>query len=189
MVNVNKIKIIIIDLVDGELPPFELFEMCEYDQHNLVGLITLYKSTLTKLADYNYTVYDIPSGSGEVDIKVMSDVNNMLGVVEDIKEYIGINMSIDDILDIILESNISRRFYLESYLYYKSTQEGKPINEFTIRVNFYDDFIHFLSEDIISDEVLSSNDDFSESTVKIETYLTKSEMIIKFREYLVGIVE
>jgi len=179
MVNVNKIKLIVIDL-DGREPPLELFDVCEFDKNRLVGAIPMYKSTVNSLNGFEYTLYDITDEN---------PVGHMSESVDFIKEFIGYNMSIDDILDIILDSDIDRRFYLESYLYYKSNQEGKPINKFTIDVNYYDDFIHYLSEDIITDEVIKNNEDFSKSTVKIETYLTKPEIVIKFKDYLLGIVE
>ena len=81
--------------------------------------------------------------------------------------------------------DINRKFYLESVLYFKSNQEGKKIRTIQLTIKHFDDFIHQFSEDIISHEILSNNDDFSESIVIIETYLTEEKVKRRFINFLI----
>jgi hypothetical protein len=80
--------------------------------------------------------------------------------------------------------DIKRKFYLESILYFKSNQKGKRLNNLNLNIKHFDDFCHQFSEDIVSHEILFNNEDFSETRVIIETYLTEEEAKTKFSDFI-----
>jgi hypothetical protein len=90
-------------------------------------------------------------------------------------------------LDLLGDDTVDdvRKFYLKSILYYKNNQKGKDIQKLTINVKHFDDLINQFPEDFISYEILNNNDDFSETFLTIETYLTKEELNDKFKDFLI----
>ncbi len=181
MININKIILVIINIDRGDfVPSLDLFDYHVYITEDLfVGLAIDNPNLRYELNECGGTVYN-PDMFANLSLK---RITPML-------EYIGYNLDVNDILDIMLdeEVDLTRKFYLETVLYYKSNQEGKKINEYKLRVKHFDDLSMDFPEDFVSYEVVSNNEDFSESEIIMETYLTKSEINDKFKEYLIKII-
>jgi hypothetical protein len=179
MTNINKIKIVIIDLSDdGYLPSLDLFDFHLFFNNTMfVGVFINNPSTIFELSMSGYhTVYDIESFS-LLDLTVKDSVLN----------YIGVNLTTDEILDIMLNEKltINRKFYLETILYYKNNQRGKDLKEYKLTVKHFDDLINCFPEDFVSYNILQNNEDFSVSDICINTYLTNDEMNQKFGEFII----
>ena len=157
----------------------ELFDYCETDYNILIGVAIDSKKTINYLSNdgAEFDSYQITD-----DISIYKDyIKDLQSVID----YCGIKSSIDTILDELFENTCeTRKLYLESVLYYKTNQEGRLINEFNLNFKHFDDFLHQHSEDIYSYDILSNNEDFSESNVIISTHLTREELS-KFDEFLI----
>lgn len=180
MVNINKILITHINLSDnGYLPSLDLFDYyIFYESDEFIGLSLTSLDILNELQDSGpHKTYDLKSFSKS---NVPTSIKSLL------LDYIGFNFSIDDILDLILEPDIDedRKFYLKSVLYYKASQEGKELQTYNLKVKHFDDLAHYCAEDFVNYKVISNNEDFSESEIILETYLTEDELKNKFKEYL-----
>lgn len=180
MVNINKIKIFHINFNESIVPSTELF-----DKHVIYGFDFIGLSIDSKNLRDKLTAYDNCTSYGLDELYLID--NRLKTPIRVIEEYLGLNHEIDGILDIMLDEklDIDRRFYLESILYYKSNQFGRPINKFTLNIKHFDDFYNNFSEDIISCDELEHNDDYSKSKIIIETHLTNEELIHRFKKYLI----
>ncbi len=180
MVNINKILITHINLSDnGYLPSLDLFDYyIFYESDEFIGL------NLTSLEFLNELQNSGPHKT--YDLKTFPQSNVPTRVKSLLLDYIGFNFSVDDILDLILEPDIDedRKFYLKSVLYYKTSQEGKELQTYNLKVKHFDDLIHCCAEDFVNYKVISNNEDFSESEIILETYLREDELKNKFKEYL-----
>lgn len=180
MVNINKIRIFVIDNPDVPyLIGLGLFDTYNFGDSVFIGL-AIDSTRLRYELDgfWSYTSHSINN---------FNDVSKEHKlIIQPILEYCGIDNDINGILDIMLDENIdiNRKFYLESILYFKSNQKGRKKNTIELTIKHFDDFIHHFSEDIINHEILSNNGDFSESIVIIETYLTEEELKVRFINYL-----
>lgn len=182
MININKIRIFVIEYPDVSiLNSLELFDVSEVGKDVYIGLAvdsTRLRDELNGICSYSsYAITDT------------DQINKQYkDILEPIINYCGIQHTINGILDIMLEEVIdyNRKFYLESVLYFKSNQKGKKLNKLNLFVKHFDDFSYQFSEDIFSYDIISNNEDFSETRVIIETYLTEQEAIKKFNEYLIN---
>lgn len=182
MININKIRIFVIEYPDIYiLDGLELFDVSEIGKDVFIGLAVdsrRLRDELDGLCSYSsYAITD----TDQID-------KQYANIVEPIITYCGIKHTINGILDIMLDETIdyNRKFYLESVLYFKSNQKGKKLNKLNLFIRHFDDFSYQFSEDIFSYEIISNNDDFSETRVIIETYLTEQEAINKFNDYLIN---
>ena len=181
MVNINNIRIFVID--NPDIPYLEdlgMFDYFDYGYNVFIGLAV----DSVRLRDeldgiWDYSSYVITDTKG-IDKQYEHILETVLG-------YCGIEFGIDGILDMMLDEDVdlNRRFYLESVLYFKSNQKGKKINRIQLTIKHFDDFIHSFSEDVVSHEIISNNDDFSETIVIIETYLSDKEIDSKFSNFLI----
>ncbi len=140
MININKIILVIINIDRGDfVPSLDLFDYHVYITEDLfVGLAIDNPNLRYELNECGGTVYN-PDMFANLSLK---RITPML-------EYIGYNLDVNDILDIMLdeEVDLTRKFYLETVLYYKSNQEGKKINEYKLRVKHFDDLSMDFPED------------------------------------------
>ena len=106
--------------------------------------------------------------------------------LNEILDYIGLNESIDGILDLMVDNknDQNRLFYLKSVLYYTTSQEGKTINTYNLKVKHFDDLINEFSEDFVFFDVISNNEDYSQSEIFLMTYLNETELKNKFSNYI-----
>jgi hypothetical protein len=104
-----------------------------------------------------------------------------------ILDYIGLNEDIDGILDLMFQNkdDQNRLFYLKSVLHYKTTQEGKELKSYRLKIKNFNDLILQFSEDFIFFDIISNNDDYSESEIYLMTYLTQNEIKNKFTNYII----
>ncbi len=180
MTNINKIIVVHINLsYEGFLPSLDFFDYhIFYDTDNFIGVSLDSKSLRYELEGCGlYKTYDLETfklSTIPIDIK-----NKMF-------EYLGLNLTIDDILDLMLDEDLDldRKFYLESILYYKSNQEGKKLQKYNLRVKHFDDLSMDFPEDFVSYDIVENNEDFSEFRIKLQTYLTEEELNNKFKDYL-----
>jgi hypothetical protein len=181
MVNINKLRIFIIESPNIQhLDSLGVFDHYEIGWHLFVGLAV----DSPRLREELDGIYDY-SSTPLIDFhEIRKLYQNELSPV---LEYSGIKYTIDGILDIMLDEQLddNRRLYLESVLYFKSNQKGKSLNNLNLNIKHFDDFCHQFSEDIVSHEILFNNEDFSESRVIIETYLTEEEAKRKFSNFLI----
>lgn len=178
MTNINKINIVVINLSDeGYMPSLELFDhFLFFNDDMFVGVFIDNPNTRFELENSgSHMIYDVLSFS-----YIPTAVRDV------ILNYIGFNLTTDEILDIMLDEKLDydRRFYLETVLYYKNNQLGKNIKEYSLRVKHFDDLIHYFPEDFVSYEILQNNEDFSESDIRLRTYLTNEELKEKFKNYI-----
>jgi hypothetical protein len=180
MVNINEIKVYIAELTNKNyIPSEDLFEVYSLDPYgNFIGLAIDNNMVRDELRGTNYVTYDL----NELDkIQFVYDEH-----VETIRDYTGIDLDTDGILDVLIEGvDPVRELYLKSMLYFKTNQDGRPINEFTLRVKYYADFSNDFSEDLVSATVLNTDSDTSVSEINIKTHLTEEEIKFKFLNYLV----
>ena len=85
----------------------------------------------------------------------------------------------------IIFKSKNRLFYLKTLLYYKSNQEGKELKSYNLKIKHFDDLINQYSEDFIFFDVISNNEDYSESEIYLMTYLTENELKNKFTNYII----
>lgn len=180
MTNINKIVIVYIDLNSGGyMPLLNLFDYhIFFGEDKFIGIGIDKKSLRVDLEDCSpYQLFNIFSFE---ETTIHYEIKN------EVFQYIGYNMSIDDILDTInnIDSKDIRNHYLETMIYYKTNQVGKKINEYNLRVKHFDDLINYFAEDFYSYKILNNNKDFSESEIVLETYLTEKEIKEKFKDYL-----
>lgn len=180
MVNINKILITHINLSDnGYLPPLNLFDYhIFYNLDEFIGVAINSPDTLTHLVNSG------PLKMYDVEIFTLSKIPNE--IKDSVLGYLGLNLDVDNILDLIGDStvDVDRKFYLKSVLYYKTNQEGKNLLKYNLTVKHFDDLVHFCAEDFVNYKIISNNDDFSESEIILETYLTEDELKNKFKEHL-----
>lgn len=179
--NVNRIILVLIDLnTPGFMPKLNLFHYyLFFDEDKFIGVTLENKSRIMDL-DECFTLQTFK-------LLALNNLNINAVIKSKILEWIGYNLSIDEILDEIVIGDIEnmRNLYLETLLYYKIHQEGKIINKYKLNIRHFDDLINQFSEDFCAYEIISNNKDFSESEIKIDTYLTLAELSIKFRDYLI----
>lgn len=182
MINIRRVKLFIVEITDCEDNNLEnLFDYGRFVNNDVFIGIAVTSPTLLfnlGLITPNYKEYSIDT---------FNNFEIKYPLITELLTYIGFNLTTDEILDIMLDENIdiNRRFYLESFLYYKSNQEGKKINKIKLKINHFDDFIYRFSEDIFSYDILSNNEDFSETVVTIETHLTEKEIKEKYVNFLI----
>jgi hypothetical protein len=181
MVNVNNIRIFVIENPDVPyLEDLGMFDYFDYGHDVFIGLAI----DSTRLRDELDGIWDYSSFP-------INDFGNIgkehNPILQSVLDYCGIEFGIDGILDMMLDEDVdlNRRFYLESVLYFKSNQKGKKINKIQLTIKHFDDFIHNFSEDVVSHEILTNNEDFSETIVIIETYLSDKEIDSKFSNFLI----
>jgi hypothetical protein len=180
MININNIKIFVIENPDiPYLNDLGLFDYFNHDNNLFIGIAI----DSTRLRDeldgtFNYTSHSITDTKG-----IDKDYTSIL---DSVLEYCGIELDIDNILDIMFDVDMNRKIYLESILYFKSNQKGKRVNNIQLTIEHFDDFANQFSEDIISHKVLSNNEDFSKTIVIIETHLTEKEATNKFNKFLIS---
>lgn len=181
MINIHKIKIIIISNPDIDyLKESSLFDFFSYNPNVFIGLAidsTKLRDELNEILDYR--IYSITEH--------ISNLESYEQVLIDVLDYCGMSLSIDDTLDIMFKDSTSleQRVYLQSILYFKTNQDGKPSIKLPLKIKHFDDFINEFSEDINNHQIIDNNDDFSESNVIIDTYLTQEEAHSKFSNYLI----
>jgi hypothetical protein len=182
MVNINKLKIFVINIenIDTSLL-YELFDYGNIINDELFVGLAIGNPRLT---------FEISSISDDYVVFIIDSFDNFdveESIFTDILDYIGYYNSLDETLDLLGDDTVDdvRKFYLKSILYYKNNQKGKDIQKLTINVKHFDDLINQFPEDFISYEILNNNDDFSETFLTIETYLTKEELNDKFKDFLI----
>jgi len=194
MININKIKIYVAEFTnEQQLVSIDMFDISTIVSHYFIGLSIESPNIVDEFSDFErWESYDL------LDIDDITDPD-FEDIKDIIKDYTGVHMSLDEVVNIVLDGNdfvgpsgthvnrdkYCREIYLKSVIYYKNNQIGKKINKYKLRVKHYDDFHHEFSEDIISTDILDNNEDFSESTIIIETYLTNDEINNKFKEYII----
>jgi len=181
MTNINRIAIIYINLSDdGYLPSLTLFDYHLFFDIDKFVAVSIDNSNLRFELEQcgSYKIYDLLS---------FSDLNFDIISKSKILTYVGLSLSEDKILDLIIgdTKDSDRLFYLKSVLYYKVAQHGKIINKFNLNIKHFDDFINQYQEDIVEYDVKSNNEDFSESNVMIKTYLNESEINERFINYII----
>lgn len=177
MTNINKIVLVVINTSLGEnIPSLDLFDYHAYISDDMFVGISIDNPSLRHEVKLCGGTFYNPRIFAALPLK---KITPML-------EYIGYTLSIDQILDIMLdeEVDIIRKFYLETVLYYKSNQEGRDLKEYQLKVKHFDDLAMDFPEDFVSYEILTNNEDFSESEIVLETYLTDDELKQKFKKYL-----
>lgn len=182
MVNIYKVRIFVINIenVNTSL----LYEIFDYG--NIVN-----DELFIGLAISNpRLVFDLSSITDDYKVFIFDSFDYFdveYSIFNDIFDYIGYHASLDEILDLLSDDSVDeiRKFYLKTILYYNYNQKGKDIQKFTINVKHFDDLINTFPEDFISYDILENNDDFSETSLIIETYLTEEEMKDKFKEFII----
>lgn len=181
MVNINKIKIIHFNLDLSGYIPFEFIHY--YNELNNFGVALVIDSKELR-HELNFcdghTVYDITN---------YEKLNKIFDII-DITKFCGISLSIDGILDAMLDDEDVgklRRSYLDSMLYYKTTQEGKPINNFFLTLKHIDTLLEEHPEDIFDFYIVNQNYNLTETKVDLRSYLTKEEVKNKFKKYIITI--
>jgi hypothetical protein len=181
MINVKNIIVTHIPLSDdGYLPSLDLFDFhIFYDDDNFIG-VTIDSSELRfELEDAGlHKIYDIETLAFST---IPNEIKNM------VLRYLGLNMSIDEILDIMLDEELDaiRSIYLNSIIYYRTNQEGKEIKGYELSVKHFIELRHKFPQDIVSYDILERENENYETKVKLETYLTEVELKNKFKEFLV----
>ena len=175
MLNIYKLKIFIIELTDVMPDPSD-FLMSEYDDYTLIGLNFESIDLLENLSDFKYESFDLLTHSFD---------NHHLPFIEKAKHFIGLDMTLNQILDVLNYVDKKRKVLLESTLYHKFTFCNTIENTFVISVKHYYDFKHYNSYYINDIEVIEHNEDFSKSNVSIKTYLTKKQLEEEFKDYLI----
>jgi hypothetical protein len=175
MININRIKIYILDnkFINVDLPidyavelPDDMLMCLMIDSNRLSEELTNFESYYLDELDF-------------IDIDYYPALNEIL-------DYIGLNQSIDGILDLMVDNknDQNRLFYLKSVLYYITSQEGKTINTYNLKVKHFDDLINEFSEDFVFFDVISNNEDYSQSEIFLMTYLNETELKNKFSDYI-----
>lgn len=182
MININKIKIYI--LGDSDIKHTQSLNVGLYIDYmvelpdGLLMCLMLDNNQLSEeLPDFEFYYLD------DLDL-IDSDYYPALNQILD---YIGLNEDIDGILDLMFENkdDQNRLFYLKSVLCYKTTQEGKQLKSYRLKIKHFDDLILRFSEDFIFFDIISKNDDYSESEIYLMTYLTQNEIKNKFTNYII----
>jgi len=194
MANIHNIKVFIIEDWITK-PDFSLFDVAFAFDDLFIGLAVQNDMILGEInicsdgANYNILdLIDLPNyHMGEVFDKCFDVIISFTGIKLEINDILDIMNGdlVEKIDDDVIEFDIhDRRIYLESMLYYKSNQDGKEINGFSIRVEGYDEFLSEFEDDIITCVVIS-HEKFIYYNIDIETYLTLEEMNEKFEGFLV----
>lgn len=176
MININKIKIYIL----GNKPiDYDLYidYSVELPDGLLMCLMLDNNRLSEELSDFeSYYLDDLDL----IDTDYYPALNEIL-------DYIGLNDDTDGILDLMFENkdDQNRLFYLKTVLYYKLNQEGKELKSYTLKVKHFDDLVHQFSEDFIFYDIISNNEDYSESEIYLMTYLTENEIKNKFTNYII----
>ena len=181
MINVKNIIVTHIPLSDdGYLPSLDLFDFhIFYDDDNFIGVSIDSSQLRFELEDAGlHKTYDIET-------LIFSTIPNQIKNM--ILTYLGLNMSIDEILDIMLdeELDVIRSIYLNSVIYYRTNQEGKEVKGYDLSVKHFIELRHKFPQDIVSYDILERENENYETKVKLETHLTEKELKNKFKEFLV----
>jgi hypothetical protein len=175
MININRIKIYIIDdeFINVDLPidyavelPGDMSMCLMIDSNRLSEELSNFESYYLDELDLIDSLYH----------------DALTGILY----YIGLNQTVDGILDLMIDhkEDENRLFYLKSVLYYTTSQEGKTINSYNLKVKHFDDLINEFSEDFVFFNVISNNKDYSQSEIFLMTYLSEAELKNKFSNYI-----
>jgi hypothetical protein len=176
MVNINKIKIYILGNESIDYDSYIDYSVKLPD--DLLMCLMLDNNRLSEeLSDFESYYLD--------DLDLID--SNYYSALNEILDYIGLNEDIDGILDLMYDNkdDQNRLFYLKTLLYYKSNQEGKELKSYNLKIKHFDDLINQYSEDFIFFDVISNNEDYSESEIYLMTYLTENELKNKFTNYII----
>jgi hypothetical protein len=182
MVNINSFKIVEINKFGWnqwyEVPNEFIIHKTEDLNYNYY-LILESKRLYTELEDIDFKIYSL------IELKYSNFCFEKITPISELLSYIGFNLTLDNILDLILDSKLDekRLELLHSILYYKTNQYGKNENSFKIIVDNFDDFLNEHSEDINSYNIIFDNYDNSNTELYIETFLTIDEIKGKFKSY------
>jgi hypothetical protein len=175
MININRIKIYMLDneFINVDLPIDYTVELPDDMSMCLMVDSNRLSEELSNFESYYLDELDF------IDVDYYPALNEIL-------DYIGLNESIDGILDLMVDNknDQNRLFYLKSVLYYTTTQEGKTINTYNLKVKHFDDLINEFSEDFVFFDVISNNEDYSQSEIFLMTYLNETELKNKFSNYI-----
>lgn len=182
--NIYNLKIFVINIHNKEDMIFtNELNSIPYYSLKFIGdnlIVLAYDSNrITDLLDgkYEYSSYSVTDLS-EMSFEILNNIDPLLN-------YCGINLSTDEILDIILDGTDDVRMtFLENTLYYKNNQLGKKINTFDIKIKYFDEFLYENSVDIVSYE---NNGEVFEDVfnLKIKTHLNEAELKNKFNSFLI----
>lgn len=175
MININRIKIYIIDdeFINVDLPidyavelPGDMSMCLMVDSNRLSEELSNFESYYLDELDLIDSLYH--------------------DALTEVLDYIGLNQTVDGILDLMIDhkEDENRLFYLKSVLYYTTSQEGKTINSYNLKVKHFDDLINEFSEDFVFFNVISNNEDYSQSEIFLMTYLSEAELKNKFSNYI-----
>lgn len=175
MININRIKIYILDntFINVDLPIDYAVELPDDMSMCLMIDSNRLSEELSNFESYYLDELDL------IDMDYYPALNKIL-------DYIGLNESVDGILDLMVDNknDQNRLFYLKSVLYYTTSQEGKTINSYNLKVKHFDDLINEFSEDFVFFNVISNNEDYSQSEIFLMTYLSEAELKNKFSNYI-----
>jgi len=175
MININRIKIYMLDneFINVDLPIDYTVELPDDMSMCLMVDSNRLSEELSNFESYYLDELDF------IDVDYYPALNEIL-------DYIGLNESIDGILDLMVDNknDQNRLFYLKSVLYYTTSQEGKTINTYNLKVKHFDDLINEFSEDFVFFDVISNNEDYSQSEIFLMTYLNETELKNKFSNYI-----
>jgi len=175
MININRIKIYILDnkIISVDLP---IDYTVQLPDNMVMCLMVDSKRLSEELSDFE---------SYHLDELDLIDISHYHALTE-ILDFIGLNLDIDGILDLMVDNknDQNRLFYLKSVLYYITSQEGKTINSYNLKVKHFDDLINKFSEDFVFFDIISNNEDYSQSEIFLMTYLNESELKNKFSNYI-----
>lgn len=175
MININRIKIYILDnkFINVDLPIDYAVELPDDMLMCLMVDTNRLSEELSNFESYYLDELDL------IDVDYYPALNEIL-------DYIGLNESIDGILDLMVDNknDQNRLFYLKSVLYYITSQEGKTINSYNLKVKHFDDLINEFSEDFVFFDIISNNEDYSQSEIFLMTYLSEAELKNKFSNYI-----
>jgi len=175
MININRIKIYILDnkIISVDLPIDYTVQLPD----NMVMCLMVDSNRLSEeLSDFESYYLD--------DLDLIDSSHYY--ALNEILDFIGLNLDIDGILDLMVDNknDQNRLFYLKSVLYYITSQEGKTINTYNLKVKHFDDLINKFSEDFVFFDIISNNEDYSQSEIFLMTYLNESELKNKFSNYI-----
>jgi len=182
MININKIKLYILnkDIINIILKTNAPLVTIDYSVELPDGMLMCLMIDSNRLSEElsNFESYYLDE-LDLIDTEYYTALNEIL-------DFIGLNQNVDGILDLMVDNkeDQNRLFYLKSVLYYITNQEGRTINSYNLKVKHFDDFINEFSEDFVFFDVISNNEDYSQSEIFLMTYLNETELKNKFSNYI-----
>lgn len=175
MVHINRIKLYILNnqTINSDLPIDYIVELPDGNSMCLMIDSNRLSEELSNFESYYLDELDL-----------IGDLYH--DALNKVLDFIGLNQDIDGILDLMVDNknDQNRLFYLKSVLYYITNQEGKTINSYNLKVKHFDDLVNQFSEDFVFFDIISNNDDYSQSEIFLMTYLNEDELKNKFRNYI-----